>query len=230
MFDPIKIAAFINKLRKEKDMTQLELAELLKVTPQAVSKWERGEALPDISLLPELAKIFDVTIDSIINGEIREQNVIDKALNEISIGHLDNVTNLLNSKVLKPNDLVTISPLLKTSVVDKVIAESDENLYTIEDIIALAPFASVDLLYNLLAKFEKLDITQFVKLVPFLNFSTIESAFKKVDYQNITKEQIISLAPFLNLHDFNEIVEKNLDLLKEASTIIKIAPFTNHET
>ena len=49
--------------RLEKDMTQEELAECLGVTPQSVSKWERGETYPDITLLPALANVFDTGID-----------------------------------------------------------------------------------------------------------------------------------------------------------------------
>ena len=53
-------------LRSEKGLTQAELGERIGVSFQAVSKWERGETLPDISLLPELAEILETTIDHIL--------------------------------------------------------------------------------------------------------------------------------------------------------------------
>lgn len=56
-------------LRKKKGLTQDSLAEMLGVTPQAVSKWERGESMPDVSLLPVLARIFEVSIDSLFGVE-----------------------------------------------------------------------------------------------------------------------------------------------------------------
>jgi len=59
----------IAALRKEKGMTQEELAEKLGVSPQAVSKWENGQSCPDISLLPRLAAIFGVTTDLLLTGE-----------------------------------------------------------------------------------------------------------------------------------------------------------------
>lgn len=55
-------------MRKGKGWTQLQLAEQLSVSPQAVSKWECGEAVPDIDILDKIARIFNVTIDSIIKA------------------------------------------------------------------------------------------------------------------------------------------------------------------
>ena len=62
------IAAYLQTLRKEKDLTQAELGERLGVSAQAVSSWERAESLPDTSLLPELALIYDVSVDEILGG------------------------------------------------------------------------------------------------------------------------------------------------------------------
>lgn len=59
------IGAKIAELRREHNMKQDELAEMLDVTPQAVSKWENGASMPDISLLPKIAQIFGVTIDDL---------------------------------------------------------------------------------------------------------------------------------------------------------------------
>ena len=56
--DNKKIGNFIYELRKEKNMTQQDLADLLGVTNKAVSKWERGEGYPEITLVPEIAKIL----------------------------------------------------------------------------------------------------------------------------------------------------------------------------
>ena len=63
-----KTGKYIIKLRKGKGWTQLQLAEQLNVSPQAVSKWECGEAVPDIDILDKIARIFNVTIDSIIKA------------------------------------------------------------------------------------------------------------------------------------------------------------------
>ena len=66
--DNIKIGKYIKTLRKNKNMTQKELADELSVSFQAVSKWEIGETLPDTSLLLKLCDILDTSVDKLLNG------------------------------------------------------------------------------------------------------------------------------------------------------------------
>lgn len=68
-----KIGNFIKEIRVKNNLTQKELADKLGVTYQAVSKWENGKNIPDISILKEISNIFNVDIDEIINGEIKEK-------------------------------------------------------------------------------------------------------------------------------------------------------------
>ena len=62
----------ISEYRKKKNLKQDELAEMLGVSPQAVSKWENDLSCPDISLLPELSRILGVSIDEIVQGKKEE--------------------------------------------------------------------------------------------------------------------------------------------------------------
>jgi len=64
------VGTFISKLRKTKGLTQMEFAECLNVTHQAVSKWENGITLPDTETLFALSKQFKVKVDDILNGNI----------------------------------------------------------------------------------------------------------------------------------------------------------------
>ena len=75
--DPKKFGAFVALCRKEKNMTQLELAQELKVTDKAVSRWERGKGFPDISLLVPLAEALDITVLELMNSERREKRMED---------------------------------------------------------------------------------------------------------------------------------------------------------
>jgi len=60
------LAENLKRIRKNKDMTQEDVAEIIGVTPQSVSKWERGDTYPDITLLPSLANLYETSIDSLI--------------------------------------------------------------------------------------------------------------------------------------------------------------------
>ena len=60
------IAENLKSLRKSKDWTQEDMAEIISISPQSISKWERGETYPDITLLPTLANLFNVSVDAII--------------------------------------------------------------------------------------------------------------------------------------------------------------------
>ena len=64
-----KTGEFIKALRKEKNLTQLELAEKLNCTDKAVSRWETGKGLPDADMLLSLSTVFNVSINEILLGE-----------------------------------------------------------------------------------------------------------------------------------------------------------------
>jgi len=72
-------------MRLSNGLTQLNVADRLGVTPQAVSKWERYESMPDITLLPELAKIYGVTVEDIITaGEAGQDNDISDIMRALN--------------------------------------------------------------------------------------------------------------------------------------------------
>lgn len=66
----------IAALRREKNLKQDDLAQMLEVSPQAVSKWENDQTCPDISLLPKLAKILGVSVDELLSGKQELQPVV----------------------------------------------------------------------------------------------------------------------------------------------------------
>ena len=65
----LTIGKRIGLLRKEKGMTQEELAEHMGISPQAVSKWENDQTCPDISALPKLTKLLGITVDELLCGK-----------------------------------------------------------------------------------------------------------------------------------------------------------------
>ena len=65
----VKIGRFIADCRKEKHITQVQLAEKLNITNRAVSKWETGKSMPDVSIMVELCGILDITVNELLSGE-----------------------------------------------------------------------------------------------------------------------------------------------------------------
>ena len=72
--DKEKTRQLITELRKEKGMTQKQLAEALNVTDKAVSKWERGLSFPDISMLEPLSELLDISIMELLAGERQDED------------------------------------------------------------------------------------------------------------------------------------------------------------
>ncbi len=98
--DQKKIGAFIAKCRKEKGLTQMQLAELLAVTNQAVSKWETGKGMPDVSLLQPLCEALDISLNELFSGEhISAEEYRGKA--EENISRLFKEKQIANLKPVK---------------------------------------------------------------------------------------------------------------------------------
>ena len=100
-----KIGKFIANLRKEKNMTQQELADKLGVTDRAVSHWENGRRLPDYSLVKELCEILSISINELFSGEkISNDDYKEKAE--------DNIEKLINDNYRKKKKMNWIIAIL----------------------------------------------------------------------------------------------------------------------
>ena len=86
-----KFGLFVTELRKEKNLTQKDLAEKLYVSDKTVSKWERGLSMPNVVLLIPIADILDVTVTELLRGEKidTQKNIDKKEIEELVVGSLD---------------------------------------------------------------------------------------------------------------------------------------------
>ena len=102
--DQKRIGAFIAQCRKEKSLTQMQLAELLGITNQAVSKWENGRGMPDVSLLQPLCDVLGISLNELFSGEHisteeykgKAEETISKLFKEKQIAHLKPVKYLFS--------------------------------------------------------------------------------------------------------------------------------------
>lgn len=99
-----KIGGFIQSLRKERELTQKELAEKLGVTDRAVSKWENGRGMPDVSLMKPLCEILGITVSELLSGErIGQQDYREKS----EFRFLDTI-EISEKKIKKKNTLLRV--------------------------------------------------------------------------------------------------------------------------
>ena len=121
----------IKKLRKQKNMTQEQLAEYMCVSPQAVSRWETGVTSPDISALPQLAELFCVTVDELLGVDEKEKRrEINAVIAEAEA--VINTTGETEESIIKIREALNKYPgnerLLCTLMYALYVASEDEEL------------------------------------------------------------------------------------------------------
>ncbi len=100
-----KIGNCIATLRKEKGWTQSQLAEKLQISDKAISKWESNKGDPSLEFLPELARLFDVTLDFLMTGKQQEEKFITISKIELCAKNDDpNLIDNLNCNTAKITD------------------------------------------------------------------------------------------------------------------------------
>lgn len=140
--DQIKIGKFISSKRKEKNITQSELAEKLNITDRAISKWENGVCLPDASTMPDLCKILDITINDLFSGKVVDMKENENQLEE-------NLLEMVRLKEQRDKELlvmeifigVMISMIMVTCILIASLVSMQDWLRVILIMIGIIPFA-----------------------------------------------------------------------------------------
>ncbi len=134
----LKISENIKKLRRKKELTQEEFAEMLGVSPQAVSRWENGSCYPDMELLPAISHFFDTSIDSLMGAdesyEKQKADEYKKSFREaISVGDVYKCIDVSRQAVAEfPNNYEMLNQLMYSLFLsgddDGFIPEWEENM------------------------------------------------------------------------------------------------------
>ena len=174
MFDTMKFGKALSTLRKQADMTQNEVADRLNLSRQAISKYERGESFPDISILVMIAELFNVTLDELINyGEpTKGESTI---LKNVAKGNADIIAENIA-------DVVNLAPLLKPSILIKLSHQFEKQGIDISDIITLAEYLNDESVVTLIenATFDDINNELLEKFIPMLNHNSKEVIFQKI--------------------------------------------------
>ena len=251
MFDTVMIGRRVAQLRKEKNMTQMELADRMGVSYQAVSNWERGNSMPDISKLGDLSEILGISIDELLGKEdIRRTNLVKHML------HDEDPSAFVKEEEIHLKDVAEIAPALKPEQAEKLAkvaweageknkkeessaegGEKEENRGkgkekvhggALKDIVALAPFLRGEFLDSLAmeAAGEGISCEDLCSLAPFLSRDTVAALLEKAE-EACNLEQLCGLAPFAGREAvsrmFSRIMEKEDFTMEE---LCALAPFT----
>ncbi|MEG0526430.1 MAG: helix-turn-helix domain-containing protein [Longicatena sp.] len=95
--DVYEIGKLIRKLRREQNLTQKQLAQKIHVSEQAVSKWECGKGVPDISLIKEISQLFEVSMDCFFNGSLETKSKDKGNIKDIQFYVCPKCGNILTS-------------------------------------------------------------------------------------------------------------------------------------
>lgn len=120
----VEIGKFIAKCRKEKKLTQAQLAEKLDITDRAVSKWETGKSMPDSSIMLELCEILGITVNELLSGEVVDTENYEKRINEnlIALKRKDENNMSKNMIILIVFSITLLIGLLVCAICDIAIS------------------------------------------------------------------------------------------------------------
>ena len=221
MFDMVKIGKRIAELRKGKNITQMELADLMGISFQAVSNWERGNSMPDISKLPELSEIFGVSIDEIICGKTKAVEAAAKGTlvemvekEEISKEELSYVVPLIKPEKAKDNALeIARAAVSKGEIVKDFLPYIDEDgvfelakiaIENSDAITDFLPYMDEDDVYKL----AKIAIEKDESVTDFLPYMDEDDVYKLAKIAIEKNESVTDFFPYMDEDDISRLDEE----------------------
>lgn len=192
-FNMHEIGRIIAQHRKAHNMTQMELADLMNVSFQAVSNWERGQSMPDISKLPELAECFGVSIDELLGRNAplltsAAEGTLDSYLAEHDV-HISEIAEA--APLLKPVQMEALEE--KLLELPDAPADTPHGQPVLQD---LLPFLSTDAVDQLMQRFvDAGDVAAITSCLPFASAKYLDSLADAWDAQD---KSLQPLLPFMN--------------------------------
>ncbi len=220
MFDMNKIGKKISSLRKQSGLTQMELADRLGISFQAVSNWERGNTMPDISKLPELAEIFGCSMEEILGDERKAKIVQDLAVGQTPVD-------------VKAEDLADIAPIVSDEQFKQTYEQAETNGMEMdfETLMSIVPYLDDDVLGDLIKNFSKYGFTikQACSIAPYLNDDVLDEMANSIVTEGTSVKDISELAPYISEETLSKLAEKYLSKGISVYELTHIAPYMDSE-
>mgnify|MGYP003294462525 CR=1 FL=1 len=225
MFDMNKIGKTIKNARNAKNMTQMDLADAMGISYQAVSNWERGNSMPDISKLPELCDILGLNLDELMgtNNNSHTVQVVKKLVDD------ENADITLE-------ELADVAPIIPPKKVQKVVVHCNNTDTStgidMKTLLSLAPFLDDEYLNDIAEKISLNGLSELTGLAPFLEEETLSKIiFRHLENHSSSIDDVTSLAPFLDEDTLDKLVDSCLATENcEVSKLIGLCPFLDEMT
>lgn len=242
MFDTMKVAKKIREARIAKNMTQMQLADAMGVSYQAVSNWERGNSMPDISKLEDLCGTLEITVSELLGMEEKGTAAVEKVLQDeaLTVEELAEIVPVLPPETVKEqaqkaNDgkqkwnikaLAEIAMFMDDDLLEEIIEEAQVD--SLKDVEPLAPFLDDDLLDKLVRRAPKGDVDGITALAPFLDEDTLDYVIRQCDLE-MDKKLVENLAPFLDEDTIDYLADVQI-AKGNVGALRSIYPFMDSDT
>ena len=214
MFDTMKIAAVIKQARIDRNMTQMNLADAMGVSYQAVSNWERGNSMPDIAKLEDLCAALGITVEQLLGME-----------NPTTVA----VQKVIRQEELTEEELVEVAPALTPKELKKQMkAEKKEKKRKIKSIAGLAPFMSREDLEELVAELADEELISLDHIAPFLSREGLRKLADRCAAAG-KGDELEDLAPFLGPDVLTDLMERYLAGEWTCEDISDLYPFLSRD-
>ena len=226
MFDTMKVAKRIREGRIAKNMTQMNLADAMGVSYQAVSNWERGNSMPDISKLEDLCRTLDITVSELLGMESPETAAVEKVIGgkePLTAEELGSIAPMLPPSEMKQQAektagegkqkvniaaLTEIAPFLDDEFMAELVETAEvESLAELEP---LAPFLDDELLDKLVKKAPKGDVRGLAALAPFLDDETLDWVVRQCDGE-LDRHLLEQLGPYLDDETLDYLADRQIE-------------------
>ena len=206
MFNTIQFGKYLSYLRKTRDLTQSEVADKLNLTRQAVSRYETGDSFPDVSILVELANIYEVSFADLINAG-------NPTLGESII--LTSIANKSDDVIVNDvKDLENLAPLIKPSVLERLSKNLLDDGIDISSFINLTTYLSDEAVVDFVCdkKIANMDNNFIEKLIPLLDGQSKMRIFDKILNSELSYKLIRNLCQDYHMYELVEaaVVEGGL--------------------
>lgn len=226
------IGNYIARLRKQKDLSPVELAEQLNQPHPSVAKWERGESMPDLATLPPLAALLDTRVHDLLQGGKRSYTypgtaVVEQVVEKLNNNQPEQVAVMLNEQQAVLADLLPLLPILKASQLGKMIEHVESERFTFADTVQIAPFMTDDSIAFLVTRVleGKLEWHFIPALAPYIG----EDLFRRIVDSQLAEDGDVTrlppLAPYLTAPECHAVVQRIVADGLDKRLLAQLAPF-----